>query len=105
MNLFLMRFWRLAWARHAVPAIGGWRHLFWRLWWRLPVEPPEQQHPVELLPLAAPAVLHLVVEPEHRPLCGVSIREPWTIEIDATTCPECRKEGEAMMVQWLTNNR
>ena len=57
------------------------------------------------LPHVAPPILHLVVEPEHRTLCGASIREAWTIEPEAATCPECRREGDAAMIQWLTNNR
>ena len=57
------------------------------------------------LPHVAPPILHLVVEPEHRPLCGASIRQPWTIDPEAATCPECRRDGDAAMVQWWANNR
>lgn len=57
------------------------------------------------LPMIAPPILHLVVEPEHRPLCGASIRQPWTIDPASATCPECRRDGDALMLQWTTNNR
>ena len=57
------------------------------------------------LPLVAPPILHLVVEPEHMPLCGASIRQPWTIDPQAATCPECRRDGDAAMTQWWANNR
>lgn len=75
---------------------------WWSRWFgRAPATPPA---PVDL-PRAAPPILHLVVEPEHRPLCGASIRQLWTIDPKAATCPECRQEGEAAMLQWLVNNR
>jgi len=62
----------------------------------------------ELLPIVPPAdrpPMHLVVAPQNRPLCGASIRELWTIDPDAATCPECRREGEAAMLQWFATNR
>lgn len=78
------------------------------LWPRLrharPAQAPTARQPIDL-PHVAPPVLHLVVEPEHRPLCGASIRQPWTNDPQAATCPECRRDGDAAMTQWLTNNR
>ena len=75
----------------------------WWSWWF--GKAPATQAPTRDLPRVAPPILHLVVEPEHRPLCGASIRQPWTIDPEAATCPECRREGEAAMLQWWVNNR
>ncbi len=105
MSAIRIRVWRLGWARGAFGAIVGWRHLFWRLWWRLPEMRPLPRTIDERLPLAPPPILHLVVEPEHRPLCGVSIREPWTIELEAATCPACRHEGERLYLEWWVSTR
>ena len=57
------------------------------------------------LPFRAPDILHLCTEPEMRPLCGASIREPWTIDPEAATCPACRENGDSMMLQWWATNR
>jgi hypothetical protein len=49
--------------------------------------------------------MHLVIAPQNRPLCGASIRELWTIEPEFATCPECKRESEAALLQWWVNNR
>ena len=78
-----------------------WRWL--KRWFRRTLTAPPV--PPRDLPMANTPILHLVVEPEHRPLCGASIRQPWTIDPQAATCPECRRDGDAAMLQWWTNNR
>lgn len=67
-------------------------------------EKPRARHPLDL-PFEAPPILHLCKEPEMRPLCGASIREPWTIDPQAATCPDCRREGDSLMLQWWATNR
>jgi len=52
-----------------------------------------------------PPVLHLVTHPENRPLCGASIRLPWTEDPAAATCPDCRKEGDLLAVQYGVSTR
>ena len=79
--------------------------VLFRMGRKQPPAPAQHARPPIDLPHVAPPVLHLVVEPEHRPLCGASIREPWTIEPQAATCPECRRDGDAAMLQWWANNR
>lgn len=80
----------------------SWIKRWWSRWFG---GTPAAPSPPRELPRAAPPILHLVVEPEHRPLCGASIRQPWTIDPNAVTCPECRREGEALTLQWWVNNR
>ena len=70
---------------------------------------PPQAEPAPRLPLdfphVAPPMLHLLDKLSHRPVCGASVREAWTIEHEAATCPECRKLGDMAMIQWFTNTR
>lgn len=58
-----------------------------------------------LVPLAPPAIIHLIVHPENRPLCGASIREPWTEVPDFATCPACRRDGDLRFIQWKASTR
>jgi len=58
-----------------------------------------------LVPLVPPAIIHLVLLPENRPLCGASIREPWTVDPQHCTCPACRKDGELRFIQWKASTR
>jgi hypothetical protein len=107
--IWLFCIWRLAWARASYQAIGGWRRLFWRLWWRLPLAPlppaPAEQPPA-LSPIPKPPkILHLLLLPEDVPLCGASIREPWTAEPDYATCPQCREVAQRLTLQWRMSTR
>jgi hypothetical protein len=84
-------------------SIWRWIKRCWSRWFaRTPAAPKSLPRD---LPMAPPTILHLVVEPEHRPLCGASIRQPWTIDPASATCPECLRDGDALMLQWTTNNR
>jgi len=77
-------------------------------WWprRRQEEPVRAQprQPLDL-PHVAPPILHLLDKLSQRPVCGASLRESWTILPETVTCPECRKQGEAAMLQWYANNR
>jgi hypothetical protein len=80
-----------------------WRALFRR---RPPAVAPAP--PVSfpaLVPMAPPPILHLVAHPENRPLCGASIRQPWTTDPDAATCPACKLEGDLRWIQWRVSTR
>ena len=67
--------------------------------------PPNPVQPPLDFPHVAPAILHLIDRATERPICGASIREAWTIIPETATCPECRKQGDAAMLQWEVNNR
>jgi len=104
---WLFHIWRLAWARTRYDAIGGWRRLWWRLWWRLPV-PVLPPAPVVLLVPPThkpPKILHLVMHPENVPVCGASIREPWTEELEFATCPACKEAADGRWLQWRVSTR
>ena len=104
---WLFHIWRFAWARTHYEAIGGWRRLWWRLWWRLPV-PVLPPAPVVLLVPPThkpPKILHLVMHPENVPVCGASIREPWTEELEFATCPACKEAADARWLQWRVSTR
>ena len=104
---WLFHIWRFAWARTHYEAIGGWRRLWWRLWWRLPV-PVLPPAPVVLLVPPThkpPKILHLVMAPENVPVCGASIREPWTEELEFATCPACKEAADGRWLQWRVSTR
>ena len=104
---WLFHIWRFAWARTHYEAIGGWRRLWWRLWWRLPI-PVLPPAPVVLLVPPThkpPKILHLVMHPENVPVCGASIREPWTEELEFATCPACKEAADARWLQWRVSTR
>ena len=71
----------------------------------VPPAPPNPVQPPLDFPHVAPAILHLIDRATERPICGASIREAWTIIPETATCPECRKQGDAAMLQWEVNNR
>ena len=102
-----LRVWRFAWARTHYEAIGGWRRLWWRLWWRRPVPVLPPAPTVLLVPPIhkPPKILHLVMAPENVPVCGASIREPWTEEIQFATCPACKEAADARWLQWRVSTR
>lgn len=104
---WLFHIWRFAWARTRYQAIGGWRRLFWRLWWRLPVQILPPAPSVLLVPPVPkpPKILHLVLHPDEVPICGASVREPWTLEPEFATCSECREAADRRMTQWRANTR
>ena len=107
MTLWRWRIWKLAWARENYQAIGGWVRLWWKFWWRLPV-PVLPPGPVVLLvpPVyKPPKILHLVMHPENVPVCGASIREPWTEELEFTTCPACKEAADGRWLQWRVSTR
>jgi len=105
-STWLLHLGRVAIARHAYAEIGGWRRLWWRLWWRVePAPAPLKRVVPDLPPADPPPPMHLVIAPQNRPLCGASIRELWTIEPEFATCPECKRESEAALLQWWVNNR
>jgi rubredoxin len=56
-------------------------------------------------PHVAPPILHLVDKLTGLPICGASVREPWTVLPETATCPECRRQGDMAMLQWFTTNR
>lgn len=58
-----------------------------------------------LAPLAPPSIIHLIVHPADRPLCGASIREPWTEDPAFATCPACRRDGDLKYIQWKASTR
>ena len=76
-------------------------------WRRHRPELPAQAQPTttEATAWLPPPVLHLVTHPENRPLCGASIRLPWTEDPAAATCPDCRKEGDLLSVQYGVSTR
>jgi hypothetical protein len=100
---WLIQVGRLAWARLRYEAIGGWRRLFWRLWWR---NRECQAATVDSTPLpsllAKPSgLMHWGVD--GLPWCGANCRERWTRELEFATCPVCREEGErAMTAYWIS---
>lgn len=104
---WLVRVGRLALARDAYQAVGGWRRLFWRVWWRTGGEEPiaAQFRSFEPLPLTPPKILHWVTGGENLPLCGATSREPWTIEFTSATCPACMQQGILSVIQYNANTR
>lgn len=110
MKLWWVRVGRLAIARNAYSAIGGWRRLWGRLWWRLALTPrpavPGPPEPNPERPAALPPpIIHLIIHPENRPMCGASLREPWTEDPATATCIACRRDGDLVAVQFWANTR
>jgi hypothetical protein len=107
MTPWLFRVGRLGVARERRAAIEGWRHFWWRLWWRTEhvtlVVPPRPAHAPDVF--FSPPILHFVLMPDYRLACGASLRQPYTIEIEAVTCPACRQQGERMTLEWMVRNR
>ena len=89
---------RLGWASRGVHPDPPWVKLVGRLWWK---------RRVKVLPPAPPQVrvLHWAPGLGHYPLCGASIREAWTLEYLAATCPECRAQGWPLLLQKEINDR
>lgn len=104
-NLWLIQVGRLAWARSRYEAIGGWRRLWLRLWWRTgaPSLPSVPRTPLPSLLARPSGVMHFAVN--GYPLCGASIREKWTQEYEFATCPECRELGERALTSYWINTR
>jgi hypothetical protein len=102
---------RLGVSRERRAVIEGWRHLWWRFWWRVEhvtlVQVPRDTWASTGARdvFAAPPVLHYALAPDYSIVCGVSRRQPFTIDIDAVTCPVCRFQGERLMVAWIIGNR
>ena len=74
---------------------------------RRPARPAAARPPADpsAYPQAALPIMHLLDKLTERPVCGASIRERWTVVLETTTCPECRKHGDLAMLQWEVNNR
>lgn len=108
-RVWLLRLGPIAWARADYPSIGGWRRVFWRLWVRVGkaikaipavriVEPPPAAIP--------PKILHWSSgEPEGMPFCGARKGEPWTVEIEFTTCSKCKNEAGPLIDKHRMNTR
>lgn len=111
-NIWVFRVWRFGWAKLAYPAIGGWKRLFWRLWWRRTL--PELAPPIFMetpdyidagIISAKGIILHWSPDTTGMPYCGARVGEPWTYEIHHTTCPECTRMGWPVVLQHHTNTR
>jgi hypothetical protein len=116
--------WRFGWGRARSEPIGGWRRLFWRLWWRTrpreleapplvrPPDPAVYADPIYRVPKRN--VMHWSPDSSGVPFCAC-LRDQrgdppvdgadWTIEWAATTCPDCRKVGEPIVQRLRFNNR
>ena len=107
LNPWLFRIGRLGFARERRASIEGWRRLWWRFWWRTEhvalVRPPRPVRAPDVF--VSPPILHFVLMPDYRLACGASLRQPFTIEIEAVTCPTCRMLGERMTTEWMVRNR
>ena len=81
----------------------------WPRWTRArkqPIPEPAREPSTAETAWAKPsAVVHLIVHPEDRPICGASIRQPWTEDPAAATCPECKFLGNATSLQWKVSTR
>lgn len=106
-RIWLVRVGRLAWARDSYAALGGWRRLWVRLWWRT------EGAPLAALRVTRPSTRSLLRPPEvlhWRPIdhafrahyCGAEPRAPWSYVFDSVTCAECREQAEPMICKRLT---
>lgn len=111
MNLWLIKLWRLGLTRDGGHvAIGGWRKLWWRVWWdmRIPDAPGIQAvKPDTWNLLRPPPVLH------YRPtyheylvhFCGADPKAPWTNVFETVTCPACQEKAGPVVLQYRTHYR
>lgn len=108
---WVWRLGRIAWARENYGAIGGWRRLFWRLWWRetlreLPILVGYHPDAIEAGIKPDPKrLMHWSPDPSGMPMCGAKSGEAWTYELDFATCAACRVKGLPMVVQYRANTR
>ena len=103
MSVFVWIFWRLGWARPGVVGVDGWRRLILRLWWRRPHRPPAEDQE-EVRELAPKRTVHWSPA-DGFPLCGASVREWWTFDIEYSTCAACQERGRALFLQNEVNLR
>jgi hypothetical protein len=101
---FRFRIGKLGIARQAYGEIGGWRHLWWRLWWCVEGAPLPPLVRV-IAPLVPPKILHWSVDDSGYPLCGAPKTEAWTRDIGFVTCATCREQGAVLWIQYTTNTR
>jgi hypothetical protein len=50
-------------------------------------------------------MVHFSPEPYGYPLCGARLGSPWALNVEAVTCPACRREGTMIALQYGVNTR
>jgi hypothetical protein len=106
---WIFRIGRLALAKEAYLAIGGWQRLFWRLWWWEGERPPRRflQLPSPLPPRPKPqGPMHWSPDAQALPFCGASSRNAqWTREFAAVGCAACREKGWPIVMHYDASTR
>lgn len=108
---YLFKVWRFAWARDRYSSIGGWKQLWYRLWWDLRWVAPIGITRVIIPPkYTPPKVLHWPVRANATGIllhhwCGAVFSEPWCERYEDTTCQECRRRGAPAYLKYKVGTR
>jgi hypothetical protein len=106
--------WRIGWLRKGATPSLGWRHLFFRLWWKYIPQPAGLPQvsvpPYGLVPMSTLAKIgrepmHWAVDGGGYPYCGEVVGGLWTVDLSVATCLSCREQGFGVVLQWEVSNR
>lgn len=107
------RVWRLALASSKRGHVGGWRRLWWCLWWDLRLALPEpilrESGPSPFPAQPSDPHIHVLAYPDTVMLCGLDSTGNrglrWTTEWARATCPQCREQGAWVEMSYRVRTR